>query len=104
MVERLRARLEADGRAVDGGGTSAAAATGATAPPTTGRRRRVSCISPTTPERHLFHERALYRCIRKGIVRAAPDMASSSRGDIVPGDIMEELYTIDVEGTRRLSF
>eukprot|EP01046_Picozoa_sp_COSAG06_P020100 COSAG06_NODE_1458_length_9400_cov_237.814717_3_plen_479_part_00 len=49
-------------------------------------------------------ERALYRCIRKGIVRAAPDMASSSRGDIVPGDIMEELYTIDVEGTRRLSF
>eukprot|EP01045_Picozoa_sp_COSAG04_P057830 COSAG04_NODE_27776_length_280_cov_0.574586_1_plen_46_part_10 len=28
-------------------------------------------------------ERALYRCIRKGIVRAAPDMASSSRGDIV---------------------
>ena len=26
------------------------------------RRWRVSCISPTTPERHLFHESALYRC------------------------------------------
>ena len=26
------------------------------------RRWRVSCISPTTPERHLFHEAALYRC------------------------------------------
>jgi len=25
-------------------------------------RRRVSCIAPTTPERHLFHETALYRC------------------------------------------
>ena len=26
------------------------------------RRWRVSCISPTTVERHLFHETALYRC------------------------------------------
>ena len=26
------------------------------------RRRRVSCISPTTPERALFHETGLYRC------------------------------------------
>ena len=29
------------------------------------RRRRVTCISPTTPERHLFHETALYRCFRE---------------------------------------
>ncbi|KAL1519233.1 hypothetical protein AB1Y20_003492 [Prymnesium parvum] len=31
-------------------------------PPSPSRSWRVSCIAPTTPERHLFHESGLYRC------------------------------------------
>lgn len=50
------------------GGVVAAPGSGAiTATPSAGlasRRWRVSCISPTTPERHLFHEIALYRCFQ----------------------------------------
>ena len=63
MVNRLRARLAKQGT----GGATASGREGANggngaAGVSAGRRRRVSCISPTTPERQLFHERALYRC------------------------------------------
>ena len=60
-VKKLRARLLES----DNNGTATANATGGavvTNGSSASRRWRVSCISPTTPERHLFHETALYRC------------------------------------------
>ena len=48
--------------------------------------------------------RALYRCVRKAIVRAEPSMDSASVGDLFEGDIVEELYEVFVDGTRRLNF
>jgi len=57
-VERPSVGAAAGGAAAAGGGAAAAAGGGAAA----GGVVRVSCIAPTTPERHLFHEQALYRC------------------------------------------
>ena len=54
-VVKLRARVDAAGRSATMSQPTAGAAASA-------HRKRVSCISPTTPERHLFHEIALYRC------------------------------------------
>ena len=48
--------------------------------------------------------REVYRCACKAIVRAEPVMDSASIGNLLPGDIIEELYEIDADGTRRLNF
>ena len=60
-VQRLLARLKATADSASGrdGLPGASALADSSAP---AHRKRVSCISPTTPERHLFHEVALYRC------------------------------------------
>ena len=67
-VARLRRTVEAASGPVRGGGGGGAAATtdaseaAGAASGRAGGRRVISCIAPTTPERHLFHESALYRC------------------------------------------
>jgi hypothetical protein len=48
--------------------------------------------------------REIYRCVRKAIVRAEATMDSASVGDLFEGDIIEEMYEVLVDGTRRLNF
>lgn len=48
--------------------------------------------------------RELYRCVRKALVRKEAAKSSDSIGDIFPGDMLEELFEMDVDGIRRLNF
>ena len=69
MVRKLRARVDSLGKPVPAAAAATATTAGSEGSSAAVRarvhHRRVSCISPTTPERHLFHETALYRCFRE---------------------------------------